>query len=119
MVDVVAQLEVNMFNHWTFEDIEVSYLSLEDYMKVLEDKNATFIPNTIGWYLGKYFHNAQFRIVEKLTNYLIMHERNNGKKLLVVHIKHVMEIIHLLTNQNLIQVIVNTIINTGPREYAT
>jgi len=42
----------------------------------------------------------------------MMHGRNNGKKLLAVRIiKHAMEIIHLLTDQNPIQVIVDAVIN--------
>nr|GMD80782.1 40S ribosomal protein S5 [Ipomoea batatas]GME20393.1 40S ribosomal protein S5 [Ipomoea batatas] len=46
--------------------------------------------------------------------------RNNGKKLMAVRIvKHAMEIIHLLTDQNPIQVIVDVVINSGPREDAT
>ena len=41
-----------------------------------------------------------------------MHGRNNGKKLMAVRIvKHAMEIIHLLTDQNPIQVIVDAVIN--------
>merc|ERR1712124_197415 len=49
-----------------------------------------------------------------------MHGRNNGKKLLAVRIvKHTLEIIHLLTDQNPIQVVVNAIINGGPREDST
>lgn len=42
----------------------------------------------------------------------MMHGRNNGKKLMAVRIvKHAMEIIHLLTDQNPIQVIVDAVIN--------
>jgi len=49
-----------------------------------------------------------------------MHGRNNGKKLMAVRIvKHAMEIIHLLTDLNPIQVIVDAVINSGPREDAT
>jgi len=41
-----------------------------------------------------------------------MHGRNNGKKLKAVTIvKHAMEIIHLLTDQNPIQVIVDAVVN--------
>lgn len=48
----------------------------------------------------------------RLTNSLMMHGRNNGKKLMAVRIvKHSMEIIHLLTDQNPIQVVVDAIIN--------
>jgi small subunit ribosomal protein S5e len=50
----------------------------------------------------------------------MMHGRNNGKKLMAVRIiKHAMEIIHLLTGQNPLQVAVDAIINAGPREDST
>ena len=53
-------------------------------------------------------------------NALMMHGRNNGKKLMAVRIvKHTMDIIHLLSDQNPLQVIVDAIINSGPREDAT
>lgn len=50
----------------------------------------------------------------------MMHGRNNGKKLMAVRIvKHAMDIIHLLSDQNPVQVVVDAIINSGPREDAT
>lgn len=50
----------------------------------------------------------------------MMHGRNNGKKLLAVRIvKHAFEIIHLLTDANPLQVLVDAIINAGPREDST
>lgn len=46
--------------------------------------------------------------------------RNNGKKLMAVNIvKHAFEIIHLLTDQNPLQVLVEAVINSGPREDST
>ena len=49
-----------------------------------------------------------------------MKGRNNGKKLMAVRIvAHAFEIIHLLTDQNPIQVLVDAIVNTGPREDST
>ena len=49
-----------------------------------------------------------------------MHGRNNGKKLMTVRIvKHAFEIIHLLTGENPVQVLVDAIINSGPREDST
>jgi len=42
----------------------------------------------------------------------MMHARNNGKKRMAVRIiKHAMEIIRLLTDQNPIQVIVDAVVN--------
>ena len=58
--------------------------------------------------------------MERLASSLMMHGRNNGKRMLAVRIvKHAMEIIHLLTDQNPIQVVVDAVINGGPREDAT
>ena len=62
----------------------------------------------------------QCPIVERLTNALMYNGRNNGKKLLAVRIiKHTLEIIHLTTDQNPIQVLVNAIMNSGCREDST
>lgn len=50
----------------------------------------------------------------------MFHGRNNGKKLMAVRIvRHTFEIIHLLTGENPLQVLVNAIINSGPREDST
>jgi small subunit ribosomal protein S5e len=50
----------------------------------------------------------------------MMHGRNNGKKLMAARIvKHAFDIIHLTTDLNPIQVLVDAIINGGPREDAT
>ena len=92
---------------------------LQDYIPVKE-KYAKYLPHSAGRYQVKRFRKAQCPIVERLTTALMMHGRNNGKKLLAVRIiKHAMEIIHLLTDQNPIQVVVDAIINSGPREDAT
>ena len=51
---------------------------------------------------------------------MMMHGRNNGKKLMTVRIvKHAFEIIHLLTGENPVQILVDAIINSGPREDST
>ncbi|WVY95991.1 hypothetical protein V8G54_028142, partial [Vigna mungo] len=107
-----TQLDVKLFNRWSFEDIQVNDISLADYIGVVSSKHATYVPHTSGRYSVKRFRKAQCPIVERLTNSLMMHGRNNGKKLLAVRIiKHAMEIIHLLTDQNPIQVIVDAVIN--------
>eukprot|EP00494_Astrolonche_serrata_P009038 UN09088 len=83
-------------------------------------KHYTFLPHSAGRYSAKRFRKAQCPIIERLTNSLMMHGRNNGKKIMAVRIiKHTMEIIHLLTDANPIQIIVDAIINSGPREDAT
>ena len=47
-----------------------------------------------------YILSSQCPIVERLTNSLMMHGRNNGKKMLAIRIvQHAFEIIHLLTGE--------------------
>jgi len=111
--------EVKLFGKWSFDDVEVSDMSLEDYVAV-KPKYAVVVPHTAGRYQTKRFRKAQCPIVERLVCSLMMHGRNNGKKIMAVRIvRHAMEIIHLLTEQNPLQVIVDAVINSGPREDAT
>ncbi|CAA0829927.1 40S ribosomal protein S5-2 [Striga hermonthica] len=115
-----AQCGIMLFNRWPYDEVQVSDISVEDYITATAAKHPTYMPHTAGRYQAKRFRKAQCPIVERLTNSLMMHGRNNGKKLKAVRIvKHAMEIIHLLTDLNPIQVIVDAVINSGPREDAT
>lgn len=97
----------------------MSSYTIQDYIAVKE-KYARYLPHSSGRYASKRFRKAQCPIVERLTNSLMMHGRNNGKKLLAVRIvKHAFEIIYLLTGENPLQVLVNAVINGGPREDST
>ena len=108
-----------LFGRWNCDDVQVNDMSLQDYIAVKE-KNAKYLPHSAGRYAAKRFRKAQCPIVERLTNSLMMHGRNNGKKLMAVRIvKHAFEIIHLLTGDNPLQVLVTAIINSGPREDST
>ena len=50
----------------------------------------------------------------------MFHGRNTGKKLLAVRIvRATLEIIHLMTDENPIQVVVNAVANAWPREDST
>lgn len=78
------------------------------------------MPHSAGRFAAKRFRKAKCPIVERMTNSLMKHGRNNGKKLMAVRImKQAMEIIHLLTDANPIQVLVDAVVNTGPREDST
>jgi small subunit ribosomal protein S5e len=59
-------------------------------------------------------------LVERIACALMMHGRNNGKKLKAIKIlKQTFEIIFLLTEKNPIQVLIDAVINSGPREDST
>lgn len=83
-------------------------------------KFLTYVPHTAGRYNNQRFKKSQCPIVERLVNALMKHGRNNGKKMMAIRIvQHTFEIIHLLTDKNPLQVLVDAIINTGPREDST
>merc|ERR1711908_233606 len=116
VVTMSAASEVKLFNKYSFEDVKVSELPLKDYI-ACTSSSACFLPHSAGRWQKKRFKKAQCPIVERMTNSLMMHGRNNGKKLLAVRImRHTMDIIALLTGENPIQVIVDAVVNSGSRE---
>eukprot|EP00744_Colponema_vietnamica_P000151 GILI01000283.1.p1 GENE.GILI01000283.1~~GILI01000283.1.p1 ORF type:complete len:218 (+),score=74.35 GILI01000283.1:67-654(+) len=111
--------EVKLFGKWTYDDVEVADISLTDYI-ALKGKAVVYIPHTAGRYQVKRFRKAQCPITERLVTVLMKHGRNNGKKVKAVRIvKHCYEIIHLLTDRNPLQVVVEAVANAGPREDST
>ncbi|KAK9897541.1 40s ribosomal protein s5-1 [Cystobasidium minutum MCA 4210] len=108
---------VKLFGKWETADVDVKDISLSDYVQV---RHAVYLPHTAGRYNAKQFRKSQMPIVERLVCSLMMNGRNNGKKQMAVRIvMHAFEIIHLLTDSNPIQVLVDAIVNTGPREDST
>merc|ERR1711981_60517 len=108
--------EIKLFNKWTFEDVQVADMALQDYI-ASKAGNACYLPHSAGRWRKKRFKKAQCPIVERMTNSLMMHGRNNGKKVLACRImKHTLEIINLLTGENPVQVVTDAVIASGARE---
>eukprot|EP00441_Pelagodinium_beii_P018951 CAMPEP_0197658072 /NCGR_PEP_ID=MMETSP1338-20131121/45015_1 /TAXON_ID=43686 ORGANISM="Pelagodinium beii, Strain RCC1491" /NCGR_SAMPLE_ID=MMETSP1338 /ASSEMBLY_ACC=CAM_ASM_000754 /LENGTH=196 /DNA_ID=CAMNT_0043234579 /DNA_START=52 /DNA_END=642 /DNA_ORIENTATION=- len=111
--------DVKLFGKWSYDDIDIGDMSVSDYVAV-KVNDAAFLPHTAGRYQVKRFRKARCPIVERLVNSMMFHGRNNGKKLMAVRIiEHAFEIIHLLTDENPIQVFVKAIVAAGPREDST
>ena len=110
-----------LFNKWEYETVTVGDISLADYIAVNQKpKYRVYVPHTAGRYNKKGFRKAQCPIVERLVNCLMMHGRNNGKKLMALRIvKHTFEIIYLMSGANPIQTLVDAVINASPREDST
>jgi small subunit ribosomal protein S5e len=123
MALVTGSSSVKLFNKWTYDDVQVASIdkSLRDYIAVNErEKYKQYLPHTAGRYNKKRFRKALCPIVERLSNSLMMHGRNNGKKMMAVKlVEHAFEIIYLLTGENPLQVLVKAVINSGPREDST
>ncbi|XP_064946243.1 small ribosomal subunit protein uS7-like isoform X2 [Musa acuminata AAA Group] len=61
---MAIQQDVKLFNRWSFDDVEVSDISLADYIAVTPPKHATYLPHTAGRYSAKRFRKAQCPIIE-------------------------------------------------------
>merc|ERR1711988_918071 len=96
--------EVKLFGKWSFEDVEVKDMSLEDYI-ACRPKYAQFLPHSQGRWQKKRFRKAQCPIVERMVCSMMRYGRNNGKKVMAVRIVK--------------QVFVDAVINCGPREDST
>eukprot|EP00286_Rhodomonas_abbreviata_P021388 CAMPEP_0181314684 /NCGR_PEP_ID=MMETSP1101-20121128/14952_1 /TAXON_ID=46948 /ORGANISM="Rhodomonas abbreviata, Strain Caron Lab Isolate" /LENGTH=194 /DNA_ID=CAMNT_0023421799 /DNA_START=23 /DNA_END=607 /DNA_ORIENTATION=+ len=111
--------EVKLFNKWSYDEVDCNDIALQDYI-ACKPSSAVYVPHTAQRFQKKRFKKAQAPIVERLVVALMFHGRNTGKKVMAVRIvKHALEIIHLQTDQNPIQVLVQAIVNAGPREDST
>jgi small subunit ribosomal protein S5e len=100
--------------------VSVQDISLADHIAVKQKSAQVYLPHTAGRWQAKRFRKNQCPIVERLINALMQHGRNNGKKMLAVRIvKHAMELIHLTTGENPLQIVVQAVANSGPREDST
>lgn len=114
-----AANEIKLFAKWSLDEVEVSDISLADYIAV-KGKHSNYLAHTAGRYQRKKFRKAQCPIVERLVCSLMRHGRNAGKKLMAMRIvRQTLELIHLLTDQNPVQIVVDAVINSGPREDST
>ena len=84
-------------------------------------RQQVFVPYTAGRYQQRRFKKVQCPIVERMTCMLMTSSgRNNGKKQKAVKIiKQTMELIHLLTGENPVQIMVTAISHGGAREDST
>ncbi|PMB71683.1 40S ribosomal protein S5 [Beauveria bassiana] len=89
--DVAKEVgNVKLFNKWDY-DVEVRDISLTDYIYL---SKPVYVTHSAGKYAAKRFRKASCPIIERLTNSLMMHGRNNGKKLMAVRIvDHAFEIV--------------------------
>jgi small subunit ribosomal protein S5e len=99
---------------------EVEDLSVTELIAVNTPKANVYVPHTAGRYQKKRFRKATCPIVERITNALMRHGRNNGKKNLAISIvKQAFEIIALVTNKNPLETVLKAISVAGPREDST
>jgi len=103
----VAQL----FGQWDVTNIEFADPSTERYITV------TPIAHTMGRHSEKQFKKSEISIVERLINRLMQTDENTGKKQLATTIvKDAFEIVNERADENPVQVLVEAVENSAPRE---
>ena len=114
-------VEPKLFGKWSYDGVQSPDHSLANYLQVNTVRQQVYVPYTAGRYQQRRFKKAQCPIVERLTTMLMCAgSRNNGKKQMAVRItKQTMELIHLLTGENPIQILVTAVANGGCREDST
>lgn len=108
-----AQGKKLLFNQWDASEVKVNDPGLLRYVNL----TPQIIPHSCGKYTQQDFSKSNMMIVERLINRLMQTEHNTGKKQLATRIvSDAFAIIHKKTKQNPVQVLVDAIANTGPRE---
>ncbi|MEJ2249744.1 MAG: 30S ribosomal protein S7 [Candidatus Lokiarchaeota archaeon] len=121
--------EVLLYSRWSFNNIEIRDPTLESYINL----KPIIIPHSCGKHEHKRFwKTSKVSIVERFVNRLLSpgfignkirgHKSSysSGKKYrLIKSIKNAFILIDLRTEENPIQVLVDAIINTAPREEVT
>ncbi|SNZ06409.1 SSU ribosomal protein S7P [Natronoarchaeum philippinense] len=105
--DAVAKL----FGEWEVTGIQFSDPSTERYITI------TPVAHTMGRHASKQFQKSEISIVERLINRLMQTDENTGKKQKALNVtRDAFDIIHEQTDENPIQVLVQAVENSAPRE---
>lgn len=118
MSEIAPELaeKFKIFGKWNVNDVEVKDPGLKRYICL----KPTIIPHSGGRHEHRRFTKAEVNIVERLANMFMRPGPNGGKKTMGLRIvRNALEIIHLRTRQNPIQVLVRAIENAAPREDVT
>ncbi|MDP2845824.1 MAG: 30S ribosomal protein S7 [Candidatus Methanoperedens sp.] len=102
-----------LFGKWDFTEVEVKDPSVKGYINL----SPIVIPHSGGRNAKQQFSKSTVNVVERLVNKVMREENNTGHKITVIsNIKEAFEIVSKKTGQNPLQVLVNAIVNAGPRE---
>lgn len=124
-----AQNEIKFFNKWSFDNITIKDPTLENYINL----KPIIIPHSSGRHEHKRFwKSSKVSVIERFANRMLSpgfigskikgHKSsyNSGKKSkLLSSLKNAFTLIELNTGENPIQILVNAIVNTAPREETT
>lgn len=106
--------ELKLFNKFATSDVQVNDITLKPFINV----NTNIILPHSASRLQRHFNGkSKLPIVERFCCYLMRKGRNNGKKLLAMKmVEDAFTLIKFQTNTNPLQIFVDALVNSGPRE---
>ena len=105
-----------LFDKWDLNEVKVEDLGLVNYICL----DATQVPHTSGRHVKRQFAKSKVSIIERLMNKIMKTHLNSGKKNKAYNIvKEALEVINKRTKTNPVQVLVQAVENTAPREETT
>ncbi len=105
-----------LFGKWSMENIEVKDPGLKDYVSL----KPCFTPHSGGRHEHQRFRKSTVNIVERLVNGMMRHGWCGGKKAKAMGIvRNALEIVHLKTGKNPIEILIRAIENSAPCEDVT
>jgi len=105
-----------LFGKWRLDEVEVKDPGLKRYICL----KPMLVPHSGGRHEHRRFGKAEVNVVERLANMFMRPGPNGGKKTKALKIvRNALEIIHLRTRRNPVQVLVRAIENSAPREDVT
>ena len=57
----MAATSIQLFNRWSYDDVEIGDISLEDYIAVKNKKHCVYLPHTAGRYARKRFRKVRMQ----------------------------------------------------------
>lgn len=105
--------EIKLFNKYSFEEVKINDESLVPVINVVK---TGIVPHTATKEDLGHFGKCNTSIVERFIVHLMQHGRNSGKKRMAI--KLFMEACEIMSKKgaNPIQLLVDAVINAGPRE---
>lgn len=103
-----------LFDNYSYTDVVVKDETLKPFINVLLPGIVPHTSTKVS--LGR-FGKIHTSIIERFVTHLMCNGRNSGKKRLAIRMfRESCAIMHKLTGENPIQLLVDAVINAGPRE---
>ncbi len=109
-------IDIKLFDKWLIEDMEIKDIGLVSYLSL----KPTLLAHSGGRHEHQRFKKSTVNVVERLITNMMHPGKSGGKKLKALNIvKNALNIIHLKTKKNPVQILTTAIENSAPAEETT